>query len=136
MSSNAPAVNSKAAAVASKASSSSSQLSPAASQTQAFFSNDSGQRRSGGPGVAKASPRSSQSAKAQHKASRRYNTLGDDEMDVHLKSRKGQTSITHLMQFQLPPRPQQQQPFRNGQVRNSRRTWGMGSGYHAVDKAR
>lgn len=50
-------------------------------------------------------------------------------------SRKGQTSITHLMSFNLPPRPQN---HHGGHGRNVRRnpTWGMGSGYHAADKAR
>lgn len=52
-------------------------------------------------------------------------------------SRKGQTSITHLMNFSLPPRPQTR-PERYGGSRQNRRnpTWGLGSGYHAVDKAR
>ena len=51
-------------------------------------------------------------------------------------SRKGQTSITHLMNFSLPPRPQYN--HRSHLNRNNRRnpTWGLGSGYHAVDKAR
>jgi hypothetical protein len=51
-------------------------------------------------------------------------------------NRKGQTSITHLMNFSLPPRPQNHQSHAYG--RNNRRnpTWGLGSGYHAVDKAR
>lgn len=51
-------------------------------------------------------------------------------------NRKGQTSITHLMNFSLPPRPQNHQS--HGYSRNNRRnpTWGLGSGYHAVDKAR
>lgn len=48
-------------------------------------------------------------------------------------SRKGQTSITHLMNFSLPPRPQYHPPPRSTR-RNP--TWGLGSGYHAVDKAR
>lgn len=48
-------------------------------------------------------------------------------------SRKGQTSITHLMNFSLPPRPQNQPPPR---IRRRYPTWGLGSGYHAVDKAR
>lgn len=48
-------------------------------------------------------------------------------------SRKGQTSITHLMNFSLPPRPQRN-PLPHRPRRNP--TWGMGSGYHAVDKAR
>ena len=45
-------------------------------------------------------------------------------------SRKGQTSITHLMNFSLPPRPQYHPPPH----RNPRRyaSWG----YHAMDKAR
>ena len=51
-------------------------------------------------------------------------------------SRKGRTSITHLMNFTLPPRPQNTQQHYFG--RNARRnpTWGLGSGYHAADKAR
>lgn len=53
-------------------------------------------------------------------------------------SRKGQTSITHLMNFSLPPRPQAHQPnsrYASGRPRRNP-TWGLGSGYHAVDKAR
>ena len=51
-------------------------------------------------------------------------------------SRKGRTSITHLMNFTLPPRPQYHPQHHFG--RNARRnpTWGLGSGYHAADKAR
>ena len=51
-------------------------------------------------------------------------------------SRKGQTSITHLLNFTLPPRPQLHP--RSAFGRNGRRnpTWGLGSGHHAVDKAR
>jgi Zinc finger, C3HC4 type (RING finger) len=54
-----------------------------------------------------------------------------------INSRKGQTSITHLMNFTLPPRPQQQSYHSHNQ-RHQRRnpTWGIGSGYHAMDKAR
>ncbi|OQE47506.1 hypothetical protein PENCOP_c001G01623 [Penicillium coprophilum] len=44
-------------------------------------------------------------------------------------SRKGQTSITHLMNFSLPPRPQYQAPPRNIRRYTS---WGAG----AVDKSR
>jgi Zinc finger, C3HC4 type (RING finger) len=53
-------------------------------------------------------------------------------------SRKGQTSITHLMNFSLPPRPHFQHQHHIGGHRYQRRnpTWGLGSGYHAVDKAR
>ena len=55
-----------------------------------------------------------------------------------INSRKGQTSITHLMNFSLPPRPQFQPNHHASNHRHQRynRTWGLGSGYHAVDKAR
>ncbi|KKY23818.1 putative ring finger domain protein [Phaeomoniella chlamydospora] len=54
-----------------------------------------------------------------------------------INSRKGQTSITHLMNFALPPRPQYQSHYHHHNSRVQRRpTWGLGSGYHAIDKAR
>lgn len=56
-----------------------------------------------------------------------------------INSRKGQTSITHLMNFTLPPRPYlQPQHYHPHNQRHQRRnpTWGIGSGYHAIDKAR
>lgn len=50
-------------------------------------------------------------------------------------SRRGQTSITHLMNFSLPPRPQD---HRNTMHRGTRRgnIYGIGSGHHSSDKAR
>lgn len=53
-------------------------------------------------------------------------------------NRKGRTSITHLMNYSTPYRTQQQIVSRFGPTRNTRRnpTWGLGSGYHASDKAR
>jgi hypothetical protein len=50
-------------------------------------------------------------------------------------SRRGQTSITHLMNFTLPPRPQD---YRNTIGRGTRRgnIYGIGSGHHSSDKAR
>jgi hypothetical protein len=51
-------------------------------------------------------------------------------------NRKGQTSITHLMNFSLPPRPQNNPSHGYGRNIRQNRTWGLGSGYHAVDKAR
>lgn len=49
--------------------------------------------------------------------------------------RRGQTSITHLMNFSLPPRPQD---YRNTMARGTRRgnIYGIGSGHHSSDKAR
>lgn len=54
-----------------------------------------------------------------------------------VNSRRGQTNITHLMNFSLPPRPQYQ-PQHNTHRPPHRynRTWGLGSGYHAIDKAK
>lgn len=42
------------------------------------------------------------------------------------------------MSFNLPPRPSLQQQYDNyhGRTVRKNRTWGLGSGYHAVDKAR
>jgi len=52
-------------------------------------------------------------------------------------SRRGQTSITHLMSYALPPRPHYDSHHALSS-RSYRRnpTWGLGSGHHAIDKAR
>ncbi|KAI9759375.1 MAG: hypothetical protein M4579_002364 [Chaenotheca gracillima] len=107
------------------------------------------QRRSGASGSfgagsttrsALSSARNHQAFKKPHKNQRRPRLADEDAMaeSAAMKSttsRKGQTSITHLMNFSLPPRPQNN---RHHLPRNSRRnpTWGLGSGYHAVDKAK
>lgn len=52
------------------------------------------------------------------------------------RNRKGQTSITHLMNFVLPPRPQNQSHSYQARTYRRNPTWGLGSGYHAADKAR
>ncbi|PLB45410.1 hypothetical protein P170DRAFT_413574 [Aspergillus steynii IBT 23096] len=107
---------------------------------------DSGsQRRAGGSGSFGAglasrnssSPRNNQSRRNRHKQAR-PRLLDDDDYNESAimrstTSRKGQTSITHLMNFSLPPRPQYQPPPRNPRRYAS---WGLGSGYHAMDKAR
>ncbi|KAL4928336.1 RING-type E3 ubiquitin transferase MAG2 [Aspergillus undulatus] len=105
---------------------------------------DSGTRRGGsgsfGAGLASrssSSPRNNQALKSQHKRQRRPRLLDDDIDESTIMrsttSRKGQTSITHLMNFSLPPRPEYHPPPRNTRRYNS---WGLGSGYHAMDKAR
>ncbi|KNG87718.1 putative RING finger domain protein (Rnf10) [Aspergillus nomiae NRRL 13137] len=104
------------------------------------------QRRAGGSGSFGAgltsrntnTPRNNQSRKSQHKRQRRPGLLDDEEYSESAimrstNSRKGQTSITHLMNFSLPPRPQYQPPPRN--IRRYA-SWGLGSGHHAMDKAR
>ncbi|KAJ5477023.1 hypothetical protein N7539_007167 [Penicillium diatomitis] len=106
----------------------------------------SGHRRSGAPAAfgsnssskALGTARNNQARKGQHKRQRKPRLLDDDEFSESAvmrsaSSRKGQTSITHLMNFSLPPRPQYQPPPRNARRYQS---WGAGSGYHAADKAR
>ncbi|KAG2160342.1 hypothetical protein VTO58DRAFT_105058 [Aureobasidium pullulans] len=128
----------------------SNQSTPSYSQTNAYFGEVLGQRRSGGSGSSNAAnskpsstPRSNQSAKAKHKQSKKFRLADEDALAesaaMHsTSSRKGQTSITHLMNFSLPPRPQAHQHnsrYASGRPRRNP-TWGLGSGYHAVDKAR
>ncbi|KAL4918927.1 hypothetical protein BDW62DRAFT_180110 [Aspergillus aurantiobrunneus] len=121
---------------------------PNKSSSSAFHSApaiDSGARRVGGSGSfgaglasrSSSSPRNNQALKSQHKRQRRPRLLDDDIDESTIMrsttSRKGQTSITHLMNFSLPPRPEYHPPPRSARRYNS---WGLGSGYHAMDKAR
>ena len=148
MSSQPPAIPSKSVATTSKATPPSGQSSPAASQTQ-LFSNDSGQRRSGsstGNARSRSAARNQQISKPKHKHGKKFRPLDEDAEAEQFSmqnphGRKGQTSITHLMNFSLPPRPHQNQFHRhnfNGPRRGGRfnPSWGLGSGYHSVDKAR
>ncbi|TVY83118.1 putative RING finger protein P8B7.23 [Lachnellula suecica] len=101
---------------------------------------DSGSRRPSGQTPTHASARNNQGAKKQHKGSRRPRFADEDEMAEsgamrNFNSRRGQQSITHLMNFTLPPRPQD---YRNTIGRGTRRgnIYGIGSGHHSSDKAR
>ncbi|KAK4495109.1 hypothetical protein PRZ48_013436 [Zasmidium cellare] len=148
--SNQPTVSSKAAVSSSKASQtpSTSQISPAAlSSTQQFFSSDRRSGSSGGGASKSPAPRSNQATKPKHKQGKRFRALDEDaEAEAfsmqNPHGRRGQQSITHLMQFALPPRPNAQQQYHRHSYNGPRRgnrvnpTWGLGSGYHAVDKAR
>ncbi|KAF2007567.1 hypothetical protein P154DRAFT_517243 [Amniculicola lignicola CBS 123094] len=146
MSSNPPSIP-----PSSKASAPSGQLSPAQGQpTSVATGNSFAQQRGGGSsfgaGAATRSsptPRNNQQAKKAHKGSKRFRQADEDAIAESLtmrpfNSRKGQTSITHLMNFTLPPRPGNISSFSGGQGRHYRRnpTFGLGSGYHAIDKAR
>ncbi|KAF7194306.1 putative RING finger protein P8B7.23 [Pseudocercospora fuligena] len=144
-------VSNKAAASASKSQSLAAQslFSPALSSTQQFFSDSPAGKRLGSASGQRSSPapRSNQNSKPKHKQGKKFKAL-DEDADAELYSmqnphgRRGQQSITHLMQFALPPRPNAQDRFHrhsyNGPRRQQRHnpSWGMGSGYHAVDKAR
>jgi hypothetical protein len=68
----------------------------------------------------------------------------DDEDDMaeiramrNASSRRGQTSITHLLNYSRPARPHYDSHHAHSS-RSYRRnpSWGMGSGHHAIDKAR
>lgn len=96
-------------------------------------------------------PRKGQSARKQHRAQRRP-SMGErrlvDEYDAMAElralrnptSRRGQTSITHLLNYSAPLHPQDHGHHggHHANPRSYRRnpTWGPGSGYHAVDKSR
>ncbi|KAK6523586.1 hypothetical protein TWF281_001567 [Arthrobotrys megalospora] len=99
----------------------------------------------GGGARSQASPRNIQGSKAKHKNHRKPSIQRDDviaeaiAMTSNTASRKGRTSITHLMDWSLPhPRPQHGHHPHSRVSHGTRRnpSWGQGSGYHAIDKAR
>ncbi|KAI6710570.1 hypothetical protein JHW43_006900 [Diplocarpon mali] len=101
---------------------------------------ESSSRRSASSFTTIAASRNNQGSKKQHRNSRKPRLADEDAMAEsgairNANSRRGQTSITHLMSFTLPPRPQD---HRNTFSRGSRRatTFGIGSGHHSSDKAR
>ncbi|KAI2776895.1 hypothetical protein F4815DRAFT_328943 [Daldinia loculata] len=108
---------------------------PISVPTPSFETNS---RRSGlsSPSFPNSAPRKGQGSRKQHRNQRR--PLNEDDAMAELRavrntsSRRGQTSITHLLNYSAPTRNHHEYP------RSSRRhaTWGPGSGYHVVDKAR
>ncbi|KAK4191146.1 hypothetical protein QBC35DRAFT_36639 [Podospora australis] len=123
--------------------------SPAPSQpTPVGFDTSRRQGQGQGPSHSQGAPRKNQVARKQHRNQRRAgpafgNMHVDDEDHMaelraarNPSSRRGQTSITHLMSYALPPRPHEghHAPYSRSYRRNP--SWGVGSGYHAVDKAR
>ena len=120
--------------------------SPSQSQAPSTLPSIDRQRRSGSSfGAAAssraliASPRNNQSSRKQNKASKRPK-LGYDDMSeaaAMRSSRKGQTSITHLMNFTLPPRPQNYSHFNyHHGYRSSGGRRQYNWGYNVADKAR
>ncbi|KAF3209213.1 hypothetical protein TWF106_011031 [Orbilia oligospora] len=107
--------------------------------------NNSSSGGAGGGVRSQASSRNIQASKAKHKNHRKPSMQRDDviaetiAMTSNSASRKGRTSITHLMDWSLPhPRPQHGHHPHSRGFHGNRRTpsWGQGSGYHAIDKAR
>ncbi|RGP59446.1 ring-15 protein [Fusarium sporotrichioides] len=100
-----------------------------------------------GSSYSQSMPRKVQGSRKQHRSQRRpglgdrSNTGPDDEdaMDElrafrNPNSRRGQTSITHLLNYSIS-RPVQDHHSHSRSYRRTP-TWGPGSGYHASDKAR
>ncbi|KYK58027.1 hypothetical protein DCS_05040 [Drechmeria coniospora] len=100
-----------------------------------------------GHSTPQAMPRRTQVSRKQHKNQRRpgaaprverplddYDHMAELRAVRNASSRRGQTSITHLLTY-APPQSFQDQMH---QPRSYRRnpTWGPGSGYHAADKSR
>ncbi|KAF4342694.1 RING finger [Fusarium beomiforme] len=100
-----------------------------------------------GSSNAQSMPRKSQGSRKQHRSQRRpglgdRSNTGPDDEDAMAElrafrtpnSRRGQTSITHLLNYSMPLSVQDH----HSDSRSYRRTptWGPGSGYHASDKAR
>ncbi|KXJ95085.1 hypothetical protein Micbo1qcDRAFT_192204 [Microdochium bolleyi] len=109
---------------------------------------DSGTRRSSGlasPSLAAPTPRKGQASRKQHRNQRRplraYDQPEEDDAMDELRavqkasSRRGQTSITHLLDYSAPLRHYQQVQHHHSRT-NRRHPALPGSGYHTVDKAR
>ncbi|ROT41207.1 RING-15 protein [Sodiomyces alkalinus F11] len=126
---------------------------PAAQQGHATSSFETSRRPSQtGPSLPHAVPRKGQTTRKQHKNQRRPGLGGhrqnpdDDDAMAEIRalrnasSRRGQTSITHLLDYSLPPRHyyQDHHNHHHSHPRSYRRnpTWGPGSGHHPADKAR
>ncbi|EWC44969.1 hypothetical protein DRE_01028 [Drechslerella stenobrocha 248] len=89
-----------------------------------------------------ATPRNGQSSKARHKNHRRPSVQKDDAiaeaiaMTSSTISRKGRTSITHLMDWSLPPPRNQHTHHHHSRGLHGNRRHSHWGGYHSVDKAR
>lgn len=130
---------------------------------------ESSARRSGlsSPSLPTSAPRKGQAGRKQHKDKRRPprdNRLDEDDAMAEIvssplppignsslsnqaqrafrnaSSRRGQTSITHLLNYSTPLRQSHEygHGYGYGNGRSARRhaTWGPGSGYHPIDKAK
>ncbi|KAI0007925.1 hypothetical protein F4779DRAFT_589615 [Xylariaceae sp. FL0662B] len=113
---------------------------PISVPTPSFESNS---RRSGvsSPSFPNSTPKKGQGLRKQHRNQRRpaQYTIQPDTDDAmaeiravrNASSRRGQTSITHLLNYSAPTRP-----YYDHSRTNRRPNWGPGSGHHTVDKAR
>ncbi|KAH7148942.1 hypothetical protein EDB81DRAFT_481324 [Dactylonectria macrodidyma] len=122
---------------------------PPAAQAGPTTSSFESSRRPGqsGSSLPQSIPRKTQGSRKQHKNQRRpglgeranttldqYDAMAELRAMRNPSSRRGQTSITHLLDYSTP-RPIQDHNFHARSYRRNP-TWGPGSGYHAADKAR
>ncbi|KAK7429647.1 hypothetical protein QQZ08_003842 [Neonectria magnoliae] len=120
---------------------------PAAQAGPTTSSFESSRRPSQVGSLSQSIPRKTQGSRKQHRNQRRpgtgeraHSNLDEEDAMAELRalrnpsSRRGQTSITHLLDYSTP-RPIQDHNFHARSYRRNP-TWGPGSGYHAADKAR
>ncbi|EHK45362.1 hypothetical protein TRIATDRAFT_131661 [Trichoderma atroviride IMI 206040] len=125
---------------------------PAAQAAPALPSFETSRRANpaAGGSLPQPTPRKGQGSRNQHRPQRRHH-LGErmvDQYDAMAElralrnptSRRGQTSITHLLNYSAPLHHHHHDHghHHHSNPRSYRRnpTWGPGSGYHAVDKSR
>ncbi|KJK82378.1 hypothetical protein H634G_02572 [Metarhizium anisopliae BRIP 53293] len=100
-----------------------------------------------GPSSAQSMPRKGQASRKQHKNQRRpsadqrlhgnpdeYDAMAEIRAVRNPSSRRGQTSITHLLNYTTPRHFQDHSYHPRSYRRNP--SWGPGSGRHAADKSR
>ncbi|KAG6027386.1 hypothetical protein E4U41_000941 [Claviceps citrina] len=122
---------------------------PAQAQTGTTSSGFESSRRPSQPGVSSSqpSPRRGQASRKQHKNQRRpgaaqssqsnpdeYDSMAELRAVRNPSSRRGQTSITHLLNYTTSLSFQDHSYHPRSHRRNP--TWGPGSGHHAADKSR
>ncbi|KAF7548324.1 hypothetical protein G7046_g8720 [Stylonectria norvegica] len=123
--------------------------SPQAGPSVSSFESSRRPSQTGSSASSQPVPRKGQASRKQHRNQRRpeigagarANSYLDDEDAMadlravrNASSRRGQTSITHLLNYTMPRPYQDHSSYARSYRRNP--TWGPGSGHHTADKAR
>ncbi|CUS11511.1 unnamed protein product [Tuber aestivum] len=138
--------------VAAKSTTSSPVSAPPAQAPATASSGNDPQRRSGGGGTAfgsnlssrnnLASPRSGQAGRSNHRNRRKpgatasEETVAESQLTMGTRNRRKGTSITHLMRWNVSTAASRSSDSYHWHDNRRYPTFGMGSGYHQVDKAR
>ncbi|PWW74811.1 hypothetical protein C7212DRAFT_358672 [Tuber magnatum] len=138
--------------VAAKSTTSSAVSAPPAQAPATVSSGNDPQRRSGGGGTTfgsnlssrnnLASPRSGQAGRSNHRNRRKPSATASEEIvaesqvTMGTRNRRKGTSITHLMRWNVSTAASQSSDSYHWHDSRRYPTYGMGSGYHEVDKAR